>query len=110
MFHFGTNHTPNGGTASCRSAVFFGLEEDGKRTKRMGEESERKKTGIGEDGERDSEEDGRGLREEERGRRGWERESGRMGEDFERRKEDGEDGEWTRRKKKRDFEKGETRL
>ena len=29
----------------------------------------------------------------------------RRGEDFERRKEDGEEGKWTRRKKKRDFEK-----
>ena len=28
MFHFGTNHRANGGTASCRSAVFFGSEEE----------------------------------------------------------------------------------
>ena len=89
MFHFGTNHHANGGTASCRSAVFFGLEEEGKRTKRMGEDLESKKTGIGEDGS--------GTRR-------------RMGEDFERRKEDGEDGKWTRRKKKRNFERTKTGL
>ena len=53
MFHFGTNHA-NGGTASCRSAVFFGLEEEG-----------------------------RGRRGWKRTRRGRERESGRMGEDLE---------------------------
>ena len=58
-----TTPTKNGGTASCRSAVFFGSEEG----------------------------------------RGRERESGRMGEDFERKKEELEDGQ-------RDFEKGETRL
>ena len=63
--YFGTNHHANGGTASCRSAVFFGLEE-----------------------------------EEGRGRT---RESGRMGEDFERKKEELEDGQ-------RDFEMMETRL
>lgn len=57
MFHFGTNHHDNGGTASCRSAVFFGFEEDGR--------------GLGEDG--------RGLREDLE--RTW-----RMGEDFERKK------------------------
>ena len=45
-----TTPTKNGGTASCRSAVFFGSEE----------------------------EDGRGR----------ERESGRIGEDFERKKEE----------------------
>ena len=55
----------------------------------MGEESERKKTGIGEDGS--------GTRR-------------RMGEDFERRKEDGEDGKWTRRGQERDSEKEETDL
>ena len=60
-----TTPTKNGGTASCRSAVFFGLEE-----------------------------------EEGRGRT---RESGRMGEDFERKKEKLEDGQ-------RDFEMMETRL
>ena len=60
-----TTPTKNGGTASGRSAVSFGSEE-----------------------------------EEGRGR---ERESGRMGEDFERKKEELEDGQ-------RDFEKGETRL
>ena len=54
MFHFGTNHTPNGGTASCRSAVSFGSEE-----------------------------------EEGRGRTGTPRRTGRIGEDFERREEDG---------------------
>ena len=74
MFHFGTNHHANGGTASCRSAVFFGLEE-----------------------------------EEGRGRRGRELESGRMGEDFERKKEDGEDGDWNWRGGKRDSDKDETR-
>lgn len=64
MFHFGTNHTPNGGTASCRSAVFFAwkrrgedferkgedLEEDSERTWRMGEDFEMTETGLGEEG------------------------------------------------------------
>ena len=50
MFHFGTNHHANGGTASCRSAVFFAA-----RRKRMGEDFERKK----EDGE-----DGNGIQRE----------------------------------------------
>ena len=76
--------TPNGGTASCRSAV-FGCEEDGRGGnwdfRRMGEDFERTK------------EDGRGR----------ERDSERMGEDFERKKEELEDGQ-------RDFEEGETRL
>ena len=53
--------TKNGGTASCRSAVFFGLEEEGRgrerESGRRGEESE----------------DVRGLGEGERGRRGWNR-------------------------------------
>ena len=69
-----TTPTKNGGTASCRSAVFFGFEE----------------------------EDGRG-----RGR-----ESGRMGEDFERTEEDGEDGEdgtWTLRRRTRNSEQDKTR-
>ena len=61
MFHFGTN-TKNGGTASCRSAVFFaarrrrGEDETGtsRRTGRMGEDFERKKDEL-EGGQRDSE-------------------------------------------------------
>ena len=57
MFHFGTNHA-NGGTASCRSAVFFAAR------RRMRGEDET----------------------------GTSRRTGRMGEDFERKKEDGEDG------------------
>lgn len=60
MFHFGTNHHDNGGTASCRSAVFFG--------------------------------------------------SWRRGEDFERKKEDGEDGSGTRRGRERDSERMGTGL
>ena len=46
MFHFGTDHkTKNGGTASGRSAVSFGSEEEEGRGReresgRMGEESE----------------------------------------------------------------------
>lgn len=58
MFHFGTDHHANGGTASCRSAVFFCLEEDGRGREResgrrgedlerMGEDSGRTGTGIG---------------------------------------------------------------
>lgn len=58
MFHFGTNHA-NGGTASCRSAVFFGFEEEG----------------------------------------------GGMEEDFERRKEDGEEGNGTWRRRGEDLER-----
>ena len=63
MFHFGTNHHANGGTASCRSAVFFaarrrrrGEDETGtsRRTGRMGEDFERKKDEL-EGGQRDSE-------------------------------------------------------
>ena len=74
MFHFGTNHA-NGGTASCRSAVFFGSEEEGKRTKRTG-------TGIGEDG--------RGLGGCERTWRGRKRtkRTEEDGEDFARRNQD----------------------
>lgn len=45
MFHLGKNHAPNGGTASCRSAVFFGLEEEGRG---LGEEERgRKRMGTG---------------------------------------------------------------
>ena len=60
MFHFGTNHNhhANGGTASCRSAVFFAA-----RRRRRGEDET-----------------------------GTSRRTGRMGEDFEMKKEDGEDG------------------
>ena len=65
MFHFGTNHTTR--TAGRLSVVpLFSLAR-----RRRGEESERKKTGIGEDGS--------GTRR-------------RMGEDFEMKEEDGEDG------------------
>ena len=64
------------------------------------------------------------MRGGKRTRRGWERESEeegngnrrRKGEDFERRKEDGEDGRgmeeegnWTFRRKEREFERDETR-
>ena len=67
MFYFGTNHTQNGGTASCRSAVFFGLEEEGRGR------------------ERDSEEDGRGIGGCERTLRGRKRtkRTEEDGEDFE---------------------------
>lgn len=63
MFHFGTNHHhANGGTASCRSAVFDLEEEEGRGR------------------ERESEEDGEGGNGNLR----------RMGEDSERTEEDGE--------------------
>ena len=59
MFHFGTNHA-NGGTASGRSAVFFGSEEEDGRGR------ERESGRRGEDFEM-MEEDGHGNRG------GWER-------------------------------------
>ena len=57
MFHFGTN-TKNGGTASCRSAVFFAA-----RRRMRGEDFEKRR---GEDFER-MEEDGRGAGEDGNG-------------------------------------------
>ena len=63
MFHFRTNHHANGGTASCRSAVFFGFEEEGRG---LGEDGR----GAGEDGNgnlrRRMGEDGRGRKRMER--------------------------------------------
>ena len=55
MFHFGTNHHANGGTASCRSAVFFGSEEEDGRGReresgRMGEDLERMEEEFGREG------------------------------------------------------------
>ena len=57
MFHFGTNHHDNGGTASCRSAVFFGFEEDGRGLGEDGRGRERKKEDLDDGGKRDSEEE-----------------------------------------------------
>ena len=53
-----TTPTKNGGTASCRSAVFFGSEEEewrgeeghGNRRRRIGEDFERKKEESGRTG------------------------------------------------------------
>ena len=85
MFHFGTDHTNQerrDGFVSFRCFLWLG-----------GRGGERTGTGIGEEG--------RGLGEDGRGRT---RESGRMGEDFERMEEDGrgvgEDGHGTLRRKK----------
>ena len=92
MFHFRTNHQPPPRTAGrLRVVPLFSLAR-----RRMGE---------------DFEEDGRG-------RRGWNgnRRRRRRGEDFERREEDGEDGRgmeeegnWTFRRKEREFERDETK-
>ena len=47
MFHFGTNtQTKNGGTASCRSAVFFGFEEEGRGRNRDFEENGEEERGL----------------------------------------------------------------
>ena len=102
--------TKNGGTASCRSAVFFGSEEeDGRGRKRMEEDSEMMGTGIGGGV--------RGLGEDERGRRGWERDSEVEGRGLgggRKRTERmetglGEDRNWTLRGRKRELEEDDTR-
>ena len=64
-----TTPTKNGGTASCRSAVFFGCEEEeeGRGRNRDFEENGEEGRGLGEDGrgiggrQRDLERTGTGL-------------------------------------------------
>ena len=89
MFRFRTNHQPprerRDGFVSFRCFLWLG-----------GGGWERTDTGIGEDGI--------GLGEDGRGRT---RESGRMGEDFERKKEELEDGHGTLRREKQGFRKDE---
>lgn len=84
MFHFRTNHTKPRTVGRLRVVplFFFGFEE----------------------------EEGRGRRGWEMNRRGGERESGRMEEDFERTKEDSEeDGKRTLRMAKMGLIEGEKR-
>lgn len=101
MFHFGTNHNQErrDGFVSSRCFLWLGgwrRGEDFEKKRRMGEDERgRKRVGTGIGGWERTKENGRWRGEDGDDGHGTRRR--RSGEDFERRKEDGEDWNWNRR-------------